>query len=263
MGSIIYLSHGGGPLPLLGDPSHDAMVSFMKNLSSKIEKPEAVIVISAHWEEEVPSIIGGKNTSLFYDYYGFPKDAYDLNYPVSGDPELVKKIGKLFTKRDMKVKVDFERGFDHGCFIPMMLMYPKADIPIIQISLVKGLDPKVNIELGKVLAPLKEENILIIGSGFSFHNMTAFNMNGMNNKDEKNDKFQDWIIDTCISDYSEEKREKKLLEWEAAPNARYCHPREEHLLPLHVCYGVAEDKGTKIFDDNILGKRAIAIKWKF
>jgi 4,5-DOPA dioxygenase extradiol len=262
MGSIIYFSHGGGPLPILGDPSHNSMINFMKNISTKIKKPESVIVISAHWEESVPTIIGNDNTSLFYDYYGFPKEAYDIKYPVSGNLELINKIEKLFNKKEMKLKIDNERGFDHGLFIPMMMMYPEADIPMVQISLIKGLDPKVHIEIGKVLSNLREENILIIGSGFSFHNMKAFDWNGINKKDVKNDEFQNWIIDICTSDYPVEQREKYLIEWEDAPNARYCHPREEHLLPLHVCCGVAGNKGSTIFNDYILGKRAIAIEWE-
>jgi 4,5-DOPA dioxygenase extradiol len=263
MGSIIYLPHGGGPLPILGDSSHNAMIYFMKNLLSEIERPESVIVISAHWEEASPTIIGSENTSLFYDYYGFPKEAYDVKYPVTVNPELVKKIKKLFIKEEMELKIDIERGFDHGVFIPMKMIFPQADIPMVQISLVKGLDPKVHIELGKVLANLRDENIMIIGSGQSFHNMQVFDWNDLKKEDIKNDEFQDWIVDVCTADYTTKKREQKLIEWAEAPNAKYCHPREEHLLPLHVCYGVAEDKGRKIFDDYILGKRAVAIKWDY
>jgi aromatic ring-opening dioxygenase catalytic subunit (LigB family) len=261
MGSVIYFSHGGGPLPILGDPSHTAMISFMEKLPEDYEKPNSVIVISAHWEEDIPNVIGSKNPSLYYDYFGFPQEAYELKYSAPGTPELVKRTKELFEKKGIKSKINYERGFDHGLFIPLMMMYPEADIPMTQISLIKGLDPKVHIELGKAISSLEKENIMIIGSGFSFHNMRAFNWSGKNEKDPRNDEFHDWLIDVCTEDYKKTEREEKLISWEEAPNARYCHPRAEHLMPLHVCCGIAEDKGEIIFDDYILGKRAIAIRW--
>ena len=144
----------------------------------------------------------------------------------------------------------------------MMMMYPEADIPTIQISLVKGLDPAAHISLGRALHVLLQENILIIGSGFSFHNMQAFDWSGSNREDEKNNSFQDWLIKVCTKTESAEQQFAQLTEWVKAPGARYCHPREEHLLPLHVCAGIAESFGRIIFDDYILGKRAVAVLWQ-
>lgn len=262
MASIIYISHGGGPLPVLGESSHKEMISFMEKLPEEIEKPDAIIVISAHWEEEVPTIIGNSNPTLFYDYYGFPKEAYEIKYPVQGNVELAIQIKKIFEKNNMQAVIHDKRGLDHGVFIPLLLMYPEADIPVTQISLLKGLDPQTHLLMGKTIKPLLEKNILIIGSGFSFHNMRAFDWSGKNERDEKNDNFQEWLIDVLDrKEYTQEERENELKNWENAPNARYCHPREEHLMPLHVCCGIANSKGNIIFDSYILGKRAIAIRW--
>ena len=143
-----------------------------------------------------------------------------------------------------------------------MLMYPDGSIPTVQISLIKGLDPEKHIEMGKALKNLLHENILIIGSGFSFHNINAFTWNNDNIRDHKNDLFQDQLIKTCTNSSSLEDKIKNLIEWEKFPNSRYCHPREEHLLPLHVCCGISDSAGKVIFDDYILGKRAIALLWE-
>ena len=259
---IVYFSHGGGPLPILGDKSHLAMLDFMKKLPSMINKPDAIIVISAHWEEENPTLLGGGNPTMLYDYYGFPAEAYKVNYPTPGNPSLAKKVSNILENRSFTAAIDTERGFDHGLFIPLMMMYPDADIPSIQLSLIKGLDAAKHFKLGNALKDLLNENVLIIGSGFSFHNMGKFIWEGGKPSDSKNDAFQDWLIETCCSDMSKQDRENRLSNWGNAPNARYCHPREEHLLPLLVCSGISETAGEKIFDDYILGKRAVAFLWK-
>lgn len=186
-GQVLYFSHGGGPLPLLGDPSHRAMVSFMQDLPSKIHRPQAILVISAHWEEQFPTVLGSENPPMLYDYYGFPDQAYKLSYPAKGNPELAKRIVDLLEKDGMVARFDEQRGFDHGLFIPLLLMYPEADIPVIQLSLVKGLDATTHLRIGKALKGLLSENILIIGSGFSFHNMQAFSWEESRKVDKEND----------------------------------------------------------------------------
>ena len=260
-GSIIYFSHGGGPLPILGDASHEKMTAFMKELPPKLNKPEAVVVISAHWEEKIPTLIGKETPPLLYDYYGFPDEAYDIVYPAPGHPDLALKIQNMLENEGITAKSDLERGFDHGLFIPLKMMYPMADIPMTQLSLVRGLDPGLHVTIGKALRPLLQENILFIGSGFSFHNMRAFTWNNANEADAANDAFQNWLIDACCGSHDEKEREKHLTEWTKAPHARYCHPREEHLLPLHVCFGLSGNRAEVIFDDYILGKRAVAFRW--
>lgn len=257
----VYFSHGGGPLPLLGDPGHKAMVRFMRELPSRLPRPDAIIVFSAHWEEAEVTIQSGARPDLFFDYYGFPEEAYRIAYPAPGAPDLAARIAQLLADAGISSRTDPDRGFDHGHFIPLSLMYPEADIPSLQVSLIRGLSPLAHLELGRALAPLALENILIIGSGFSFHNMRAFDWSGKTAPDDRNDAFQDWLVETCstIDEYPE--RERRLVEWTSAPGARYCHPREEHLLPLHVCAGFAGSKATMLFDDAILGKRAVAFGW--
>jgi 4,5-DOPA dioxygenase extradiol len=258
---IVYFSHGGGPLPILGDASHKAMVNFMVQLPSRLRKPDAILVISAHWEESAATLLGAHTPSMFYDYYGFPDDAYDITYPAPGSPELANRIAGLLLKNNLSARLDPQRGFDHGLFIPLKLMYPQADIPSLQLSLLRGLDPTAHIALGKALRELTYENILVIGSGFSFHNMRAFSRQGIHTPDPANDAFQNWLIDVCAGPISQPEREQLLIEWQKAPSARYCHPREEHLLPLHVCLGIADKPASTIFDDYILGKRGLAFLW--
>ncbi len=258
---IVYFSHGGGPLPILGDDSHKAMVEFMRKLPSQLKKPAAILVISAHWEERVWTLLGAKTPTLFYDYYGFPDEAYNINYPAPGSPDLAKRITELLNKSNIPTRIDPQRGFDHGVFIPLKLMYPQADIPLLQLSLLHGLDPSAHLAIGKGLRELMHENILVIGSGFSFHNMPAFAWDGSNAPDPANDDFQNWLIDVCTGPISQTERERYLVDWPKAPSARYCHPREEHLLPLHVCLGMAGKAANVIFDDYILGKRALAFLW--
>ncbi len=258
---IVYFSHGGGPLPILGDPGHKAMIDFMAALPRRLRRPDAILVISAQWEESAATVLGSPNPPMFYDYYGFPAEAYEITYPAPGSPELANRIAGLLKANEISSRIDPERGFDHGLFIPLKLMYPQAGIPSLQLSLVRGLDPSAHIALGKALRELRSENILVIGSGFSFHNLSAFawQMPGM--PDPANDAFQDWLIEACTGPLSESERDQRLIEWEKAPSARYCHPREEHLLPLHVCLGMADQPAELIFDDPILGKRSIGLLW--
>jgi 4,5-DOPA dioxygenase extradiol len=258
---IVYFSHGGGPLPILGDPGHKAMIDFMIQLPKQFHRPEAILVVSAHWEEREPTMLGAEYPPMFYDYYGFPEETYKITYPAPGNPELVNRVAALLAEKNIPSQIDSTRGFDHGLFIPLKLMYPQADIPSIQLSLIRGLDPSAHIALGKALGSLMHENILVIGSGFSFHNMNAFSWQGMGDADLANDAFQEWLIDTCAGSLTESEREKRLTEWEKAPSARYCHPREEHLLPLHVCQGMAGNPAELIFDDKILGKRSVGFLW--
>jgi len=258
---IVYFSHGGGPLPLLGDPGHQAMIAFMRQLPEQLPKPDAILVISAHWEEPVPTLLGAAYPPMFYDYYGFPKPAYDINYPAPGLPSLAAQISKALENAGIKTQINEKRGFDHGLFIPLSMMYPQADIPALQLSLRQGLSPSFHISLGKALQSLQQENLLVIGSGFSFHNLSSFFHHDPAMVNPRNDAFQDWLIETVTSDIDQAERESRLENWESAPHARFCHPREEHLLPLHVCAGLAGQRGQLIFDDLIMGVRSVAFTW--
>ena len=258
---IVYFSHGGGPLPILGDASHQAMLDFMKQLPDQLKKPDDILVISAHWEENAATLLGAAAPAMFYDYYGFPQEAYEIKYPAPGSPDFANRIAGILNKNNIPARIDPQRGFDHGLFIPLKMMYPQADIPCIQLSLIRGLSPAAHLALGKALRELLGKNILLVGSGFSFHNMGAFSWSGVAAPDPANDAFQDWLIETCTGSLSQAEREQRLLEWEKAPSARYCHPREEHLLPLHVCAGMADKPAKLVFDDRILGKRSVAFLW--
>jgi aromatic ring-opening dioxygenase catalytic subunit (LigB family) len=215
---IVFFSHGGGPLPILGDAGHKAMVEFMRRLPSELSRPDAILVISAHWEESTATLLGADTPPMLYDYYGFPGKAYKITYPAPGSPDLANRIAGVLRKHNLPAHIDPQRGFDHGLFVPLKLMYPHADIPSLQLSLLRGLDPA-------------------------------------------NDDFQNWLIEVCTGAMSRGEREQRLIEWEKAPSARYCHPREEHLLPLHVCVGMSDKPAKLVFDDYILGKRGIALLW--
>ena len=260
-GQIIYLSHGGGPLPILGDHTHAHMVSFLKELPEKLHRPEAIIVFSAHWEESVATIQGSASPGLLYDYYGFPEESYMLQYPAKGVPTLAEKIAGHLKEAGIPHKIDNTRPYDHGSFIPLLLMYPEADIPVIQVSLLNSLDAEKHLSLGLALAPLVQKNILFIGSGFSYHNMRGFDFSGADHVDQDNDAFQDWLISQCCTEMALKERLDNMIDWQQAPHARYCHPREEHLLPLHICIGLAGKKGRLVFDDYIVGKHAVAFLW--
>ena len=227
------------------------MGNFLKGLASTLpSRPRAIIVVSAHWLEPTISVTGSEKPELIYDYYGFPAHTYKLKYPAAGDPNLASKIVKVLAEAHIDANVDVTRGFDHGMFIPMMLMFPDADIPVVQLSLNSNLNPKTQLELGQALEKLRDEGILIIGSGMSFHNMRGY---GDARFAQISDDFDQWLTQTVESDPTQ--RYNALLNWENAPSARLCHPsrQEEHLLPLMVVAGAAScDKGRKVFSDRVM-----------
>ena len=258
---VLYLPHGGGPLPVMGEPGHQKLTEFLTSLAADFKKPDAILVISAHWEADEALLTSAAQPSLLYDYYGFPDETYQITYPAPGLPALAEQVRGLLEKDKIAARLDGERGLDHGVFIPLKLIYPDADIPCVQLSLKKGLDPQVHIEMGRCLAPLRENNVLIIGSGLSFHNIRAL-MRPVPGPDEGNVAFNRWLMETCTDKgLSEAQRLKHLLNWKQAPFARYAHPREEHLLPLHVCYGVSENAARVVFNDTIMGKEVCGFCW--
>lgn len=259
---ILYLPHGGGPLPLLGDRDHLEMIDFLHEVTPTLGTPSAIVVISAHWEEQIPTITSGAKPPLIYDFVGFPEEAYRITYPAPGAPALANRLYQLLQENGVYARMDDRRGFDHGLYVPLKLMYPEAEIPCVQLSLVRDLDALTHLEIGSALAPLREENILIIGSGFSFHNLGAFFSHPSGVVDSGNIAFDEWLYETCCSTaISNDERLQRLADWEQAPSARRCHPRQEHLLPLHVCAGLADAPAQRVFNGTILGKRASAFLW--
>ncbi|MCA9730770.1 MAG: dioxygenase [Deferribacteres bacterium] len=259
---VLYIPHGGGPMPLLGDPGHKNMVDFLENITPQLGRPKAILVVSAHWEEKIATITSAAQPSLYYDYSGFPSEAYEITYPAPGDPALAELIFDLLQQQGINARLDNERGFDHGMFVPLKIMYQEATIPCVQLSLVHGLDPALHLHIGEALAVLRKQNVFILGSGFSFHNMRAFFTPSADGYDDKNEAFQQWLVKTCTDkNISSEERNSQLIHWQDAPFARYCHPREEHLIPLHVCAGLANTPAELVFGSTILGKKASGFLW--
>lgn len=259
---ILFLSHGGGPLPLLDDPAHRAMVQQLQRMAGKLRRPKAILVVSAHWEEEVATITSSATPSLIYDYYGFPPAAYDIQYPCPGEPALAQQLQEVLLAAGIPARLDAERGLDHGTFVPLKLMYPEADIPCVQLSLVNNLSADTHLQLGEALQALDYEDLLVIGSGFSFHNMREFFATNTPEVQAKNVAFEHWLNNTCTDNtLDESERRRRLAQWTQAPYARFCHPREEHLLPLQVCYGLAGQPCTEHVSLDILHKQASLFYW--
>lgn len=262
---VLYLPHGGGPLPLLGDPGHEKLVEFLQTVPEKLGSPSAIVLVSAHWEESQVGITSAPQPQLIYDYYGFAEESYAITYAADGNPDLARKIQMLLSDVEIESELQPERGFDHGMFVPMKLMYPDADIPCVQVSLLQSMDAQAHVNIGKALAPLRQENILIIGSGSSYHNMLEFKTPTEEGRNLNTD-FDFWLIDTCTSArYESDEREEMLVNWKDAPGAKHSHPREEHLLPVHVCLGAALDfsHGAElIYNEDLFDRRVSAFLWK-
>lgn len=256
----VYLPHGGGPWNVMeqpmGEPESLArLTTYLEGLASlPTTKPRALLVISAHWEEDVPTLMTAARPPMLYDYFGFPKHTYEIQWPAPGAPDVAARVAELLDASGLKVANAPERGFDHGTFVPMMVAFPKAEIPTLQLSLVKGLDPAQHLALGRALAPLREEGVYIIGSGMSFHNMRAFRDGGGQRLSEAFDR---WLVEAIAAPAKE--RDARLAKWASAPGARDAHPREEHLLPLMVVAGAAgDDVGEVPYRDTLMSARILA-----
>jgi aromatic ring-opening dioxygenase catalytic subunit (LigB family) len=252
----LYIPHGGGPCFFMDWPGEphmwDEMGIFLsglgKSITSNTGRPKAIVVISAHWEEADFTVTSNPQPPLLFDYYGFPAHTYELKYPAPGAPELALRIQSLLKSAGLPANLDAARGFDHGVFIPFLLAYPEADIPIVQLSLKAGLDPATHICAGKALASLRNEGVLIVGSGMSFHNMQGFFKGGFATPSRQ---FDQWLESAALLPRADA-RNAMLEHWAEAPGAQASHPRAEHLLPLMVVAGTAgEHAGRKIFEGKI------------
>ena len=234
------------------------MAHWMRQLGNSFgRRPKAILVISAHWEERCFTIGSGNAPPLIYDYYGFPEHTYNIQYGAPGAPELAQQLKQLLDSAGVESECDPRRGYDHGVFIPFKLIYPDADIPILQISLKAGLDPQQHLRLGELIAPLRRQEVLIAGSGMSFHNMDML-MDGESGN--RSDIFDEWLTESCA--LPNPQRSERLINWQTAPCARTAHPREEHLLPLMVVAGSAEGQvGRRIFSDRVMGAAVSAYQF--
>jgi aromatic ring-opening dioxygenase catalytic subunit (LigB family) len=236
-----------------GDPGLVSLEAWLRELGGRYKDSiKSILMISAHWEEPRPTIHFGARPGMLYDYYGFPDYTYSLDWPAPGDPELAGKTESLLRAAGFETDREMERGYDHGAFVPMMIAFPEANIPVAQLSLVRGLDPATHIALGRALEPLRNEGVLIISSGMSYHNMRGF-MSGNPAVLATSRRFDDWLADTVAIEDAE-KRRSALSNWEKAPGARDCHPRSEHLVPLFIIAGAAgDDGGRKEFSETLMG----------
>ncbi|MCB9737348.1 MAG: dioxygenase [Deltaproteobacteria bacterium] len=263
----VYLPHGGGPWPFvkldMGDPGElERLAAYLRGIASlPPTPPRAILMVSAHWEEAVPTVMTAERPPMLYDYYGFPPESYRITWPAPGAPALAGRVRELLGAAGFETAADPARGFDHGTFVPLKLAWPEADVPTTQLSLVRGLDPATHLAMGRALAPLRDEGVFIVGSGMSFHNMGAFRakMMGVADDGPMGVEFDNWLRATAGLAASE--REARLRAWSQAPGARAAHPREEHLLPLMVVAGAAaaDEPVTVGYADTVLGARVAAL----
>ena len=254
-----FLSHGGGPWPWMlahyGD-RYDALKASLEDIPRQIGvRPKAVLVVTAHWEGRELLISSSAKPPMIYDYGGFPAYTYEIQYNAPGSPEVAARVQQVLNQAGIGAQLDAQRGFDHGTFSAMQPIYPQADVPIVQLSLKQGLDPAEHIAIGRALAPLRQEGILIIGSGLSYHNLRQFGAAGA----DASHQFDAWLRDAMALPPGPQ-RTGRLLAWEQAPSARAAHPREEHLLPLMVALGAAEsDAAANVYhEDAFMGALAVS-----
>jgi aromatic ring-opening dioxygenase catalytic subunit (LigB family) len=251
----LFICHGGGPWPFIPEAAATwaGLGDYLRGLDAALgRRPKAVLVISGHWEEARPTVNVAERPPLLFDYYNFPPHTYRLSYPAPGSPEVAARAKSLLEAAGFPAGEEPARGFDHGVFIPFMLIYPDADVPIVQLSLEVGLDPARHIALGRALAPLRDEDVLIVGSGLSYHNLRALFADDPL-ADAEAERFDAWLAQAVESDPAA--REARLADWARAPGARASHPRAEHLLPLMVAAGAAgEDRGRRVYAERVLGK---------
>ncbi len=198
-------------------------------------RPKAVLVISGHWEEREFTVMAAARPPMVYDYYGFPEHTYHVQYPAPGLPALAEQVRQLIQGAGFVARLDARRGFDHGSFVPLVVMYPQADVPVVQLSLRLGYDPAEHLAVGRALAPLRNQGVLIVGSGLSYHNLRRMGPPAA----VPSKQFDDWLQQTLVT-ADPAQRAQRLIDWQMAPAARVAHPQEDHLLPLMVAVGAAE-----------------------
>jgi aromatic ring-opening dioxygenase catalytic subunit (LigB family) len=259
-----FISHGGGPWPWMKNEwggMMNQLEASLKEIARELgEKPKAVLVISGHWEEREFTVMATAKPPMVYDYSGFPPHTYKVQYPAPGSPELAARIQALLTEAGIPAKQDDRRGFDHGTFTPLVAMYPEADVPVIQLSLKHGYDPEAHLAVGRALAPLREEGVLIVGSGLSYHNLREM-MNGQGADASR--RFDAWLQQALLETRPED-RSGKLKQWSSAPAARAAHPQEDHLIPLMVAVGAAEgDKAECVYHEETFFGHITASSFRF
>lgn len=232
-----YISHGGGPWPWVPDMRR-AFVRLEESLARMPaelpERPRAVLMISGHWETEDVAVMHAACPPMVYDYRGFPPQTYEVTYPSPGAPGVAERAAALIGAAGFDVRLDDRQGYDHGTFVPMQVMYPQADMPLFQVSIRRNYDPAQHFAIGRALAPLRGEGVLIVGSGLSYHNLRRFGPEA----EKPSTEFDGWLAEALA--LPPEQRTAALLDWESAPSARIAHAEEDHLVPLFTALGAAE-----------------------
>jgi len=259
----IFLPHGGGPCFFMdwtwgpADTWH-ATQHFLEGLAATLpEAPKAILVVSGHWEEPAFTSSAAAHPDLIFDYSGFPEHTYQLTWPAPGAPELARRAADLLAQAGLPSALSLDRGFDHGVFVPMKVVFPEANIPVATLSLSASLDPAMHLAAGRALAALRDEGVLIVASGMSFHNLRAYLLP---ETVESARAFDAWLTQAVESPAAE--RTALLTRWREAPYAAFCHPREEHLIPLMVAAGAGGDApGKRIFGDEPMGAALSAYRF--
>ena len=228
----LFLSHGSPMVALTRDPAHD----FLAGLGATLGRPRAILVASAHWETAFPTLNAVARNTTIHDFHGFPRALYNLRYDAPGDPELAEQVADLLGLAGLQAGINHARGLDHGAWVPLLLAWPQADIPVIQLSVQPQLGPAHHFEVGRALAPLREQGVLVIGSGSFTHDLSRFRGQPADTPETPDvAAFAAWM-DTALT----EGRRCDLLTYRhKAPFAAAQHPTEEHLLPLFVAMGAA------------------------
>ncbi|KUP93315.1 DODA-type extradiol aromatic ring-opening family dioxygenase [Tritonibacter horizontis] len=240
-----FISHGGGPWPWMPDwrAEFAPLEASLREMPAQLPtRPTAVLMISGHWETEAFAVMSAPQPPMVYDYSGFPPETFEITYPAPGAPALAEQTRDLIAAAGLATRLDPTMGFDHGTFVPMAVMYPQADVPLFQVSLQKGYDPAAHFALGRALAPLRDQGVLIIGSGLSYHNLRAFGPGAK----APSEAFDHWLTTALALPPAE--RKAALMNWEQAPHARDCHVQEDHFAPIFAALGAAEDAAaTRIY----------------
>lgn len=261
---VAFVPHGGGPWPFveMGLPRDEVagLIDYLQSVRALPRRPpRALLIVSAHWEEAVPTLMTSAHPPMLYDYYGFPPESYRITWPAPGDPELAAHVAGLLDAAGFTTASDSTRGYDHGTFVPLKVAYPDADVPAVQLSLKRGLDPAEHLAIGRALAPLRNEDIFIVASGMTFHNLRAL---GDPRALGYSEAFDAWLREVMARD--PEGRAQGLTEWKSAPAARIAHPREEHLLPLMVATSAAGgDPATLAYNGTFSGWRLSAFHFGY
>ena len=236
---VIFLSHGAPTIPLEAGETGAAW----RQLGEQLPRPSAILVISAHWETSIPTISRAIRPETIHDFSGFPEELYKLQYSAPGAPEMAQAAAFALQLAKIPVQLDDAHGLDHGAWIPLSLMYPKADIPVAQLSLQPSQNPAWHIALGRALRPMREQGVLIIGSGSITHNLRAvFKHQQGEAVPDWVTEFRDWIADKiAVGDLGALGEYRDL-----APHAVQNHPTDEHLLPLFVALGAADNIGSAV-----------------